>query len=215
MKHSIKISVMALVAMFAFSTAADAQSIIGLGKRLLKKKDKVEVTDSKTGETTVKTTTKGVCEVKNWKTGEMMTVEKLYESMKVLTADEIWGKEKNFRDKEGKKLIADFVIDNEKFENRKRKAESVRKDRKLVQIVFMQDDWQLYRNNLGILTGRSMWINKIFELSNGATMWESIELKQDYAGDNYSDFYEIMGTGNYGYAKDWEHKEDADPLKDL
>ena len=140
MKHSIKISVMALVAMFAVSTTADAQSIIGLGKRLLKKKDKVEVTDPKTGETTVKKTDKGVCEVTSWKTGEMVTVEKFYASMKVMTADEIWGWEKNFRDKEGKKEMIEFLLDNEKFENRKRAADHRYKDRKLVQCIFRNDD---------------------------------------------------------------------------
>ena len=217
MKHSIKISVMALVAMFAVSTTADAQSIIGLGKRLLKKKDKVEVTDPKTGETTVKKTDKGVCEVRSGKTGEMVTVEKFYASMKVMTADEIWGWEKNFRDKEGKKEMIEFLLDNEKFENRKRAADHRYKDRKLVQCIFRNDDWKILRNNDGTISCRRMWVAEIYELADGTTMFDSNEWDSYYqgAGKYSNNFAYVRGSNNYGLIKDWEHKADADPLKDL
>ena len=203
--------------MFACSTVADAQSLLGMGKKLFKKKEKVEVTDQKTGETTVKKTDKGVCEVKNWKTGEMMQTEKLYASMKVLTANEIWGWEENFRDKEGKKEIIEFLLDKEKFENRKRAAEHRYKDRKLVQCIFRNNDWNILRNNDGTIRCRRMWVAAIYELTDGATMFDSNEWDSYYQGaGNYSNNFEfVQGSGNYGLIKDWEHKDNADPLSDL
>ena len=69
MKHSIKISVMALVAMFAVSTTADAQ--FGLLKSIGKDlgiKGKKKVKDPKTGETIKIKEDEFV--VRNWKTGE-------------------------------------------------------------------------------------------------------------------------------------------------
>lgn len=219
MKQSIKISVMALVAMFAFSTVADAQ--FGLGglvksaKKALKKEKKTIEETEKRAESAPKKTSKGTCEVRNWETGEMMTIEKPYASMEVKTAEEILGWEKNFRDKEGKQQIVEYVLDTEKFENKTRKATNLDKDRKLVQVIFRSDDWQLYYDAWGDVNGRSMWICKIFELTNKATKWETIELKQNYGGGKYSDFSNIMGSGDNGYVKDWEHNPDADPLKDL
>lgn len=217
MKKTVKVLFMAFVAMFAFNTVAEAQigGLLKAAKKAVSKKETVAAPS--TTETTPKKADKGVCEVKNWKTGEMMQTEKLYASMKVLTADEIWGWEKNFRDKEGKKEIVEFLLDNEKFENRKRAADHRYKDRKLVQCIFRNNDWDILRNEYGTISCRRMWVAAIYELTDGTTMYDSNEWDSYYQGDGkYSNNYaHVRGSGNYGFIKDWEHKDDADPLKDL
>lgn len=226
----MKVSLMALVAMFAFNTVADAQ----LGGLLKKAKAAVTGTSSKDAyfkqqeqlekarkeqeaRFAKEKANKGTCVVKNWKTGEMMETEKLYASMEVFTAEQILDWEQNFRDKEGKKVLIQYIMDEEKFENKKRKAENINKDRKLVQVIFRKDDWRLYHDNWGNITSRSMWVAEIYELTNGTTLVNSIEYDQKCIGSGkYSDTFSwIQGTGKYGLVKDWEHKENADPLADL
>ena len=62
-----------------------------------------------------------------------------------------------------------------------------------------------------------MWVAAIYELTDGATMFESNEWDSYYQGaGNYSNNFELVqGSGNYGLINDWEHKDNADPLSDL
>lgn len=224
MKHSIKISVMALVAMFAVSTTADAQ--FGLLKSIGKDlgiKGKKKVKDPKTGETIKIKEDEFV--VRNWKTGEDEIVKNPFPEARPWS--NLLETEKNFQDKAMKKKIIERLLDEEKFNNRKRKSDDIMKDRKVVYVLFRNDEWTNQRNDYGSLTNRYLVCDVISELTNGMTIDEYTYVNNKYSGggDWSENFVFVvqqnaatMTTSAYKevhLVTDWEHKEDADPLKDL
>lgn len=230
MKKTVKVLFMAFVAMFAFNTVADAQ-IGGLLKKAKKavgmqssteKAMEINEQSIKASEAIdkagPKTPVAKPVQLKSWKTGEIETFDnKMFGTVNPYSAEEVLGWEQNFRNKEAKKQIIEYIMDEEKFNNKKLPATNMRKDRKLVSVIFRSSDWKLLYDNLGNIRCRRIWVASIYELTNGATMFESCEYDNSYTGGgNYSDtFSEVGGSFKMAYIKVWEHKDGADPLKDL
>lgn len=126
-----------------------------------------------------------------------------------------------------KKKIIENLLDEEKFNNRKRKADDMMKDRKIVYVLFRDNEWNNQRNNVGTLTNRYIVCDVISELTNGLTIDEYTFVNNKYTGGGgWSESFTFVVQKNEptmprsGYTeihliRDWEHKEDADPLKDL
>ena len=232
MKHLMKVSLMALDAMFAFNTTADAQlggllkkakSAVGGGKK--QEPSAVQQAMNTVANYEEKKSAGEPMQIKSWKTGEMMTVYKteLYQGGSTTSA--VYADEKNFRDKAMKKNIIEQLLDDEKFNNKKRSAEDEMKDRKIVAVVFTDNDWQVHRNNVGAITQRFMYLEVVSELTSGAVVKETYYVGSNYGGAgsysetlNFNVFEYKSGYNKYykrWYVKDWEHKEGADPLADL
>ena len=247
MKHFMKVSLMALVAMFVFNTTADAQ----LGGLLKKAKAAVSGNSSKNAyfeqqekyeklakeqeaknaaEAAAKAESLKMVEIKNWKTGQMEKVANPFkwhnEPIESYTQDKIYGWEKNFQDKAMNKKIIEMFIDKEKFDNRRRKADDMLKDRKVVEILFEKDSWKMYYDNLGDITSREQKISVVTELTGGYTVCEGYYVVQKYTGGGTYDetfSFNMIHTYSGGnpdgdwrfYVKDWEHKDNADPLAGL
>ena len=237
MKHLMKVSLMALVAMFAFNTTADAQlgGLLKKAKQAVGGQSKEKAYDPRearaakeAAEIAART---GQVELKNWKTGEIGKVENTFvwrgEPAQIKTSEMIYYNEKNFSDKASKKKIIELFLDDEKFNNRKRAADDILKDRKIVAVLFKADSWTINRDNIDNITSRMIEMQVVSELTNGFTICDEWVVGNDYAGGgNYADAMrftlKITTKGAYGkngeyrwYLKDWEHKADADPLKDL
>ena len=247
MKHFMKVSLMALVAMFAFNTTADAQ----LGGLLKKAKSAVMGTSSQDAyweqqkkydkmakEQAAKNAAEDAerearlkeVEVKSWKTGKMEKVANPFIINNKLASPEttaqIYAKEKNFSDKDSKKKIIEQFLDDEKFNNRKRGANDVLKDRKVVEIVFLDDSWSINRTNMGDIKSRTMEFYAISEMTNGFTVCDRYYANNTYAGGgNYEvnirfslkeTYHSGSSDGQYRwFVVDWEHKDNADPLAGL
>ena len=210
---------MALVAMFAFSTAADAQfGLLKAAKKAVSKKEKVTVVNPTTGETETKTLKSAEVQVRNWKTGEMVVVENPYQKdpdNKPFTADQLWNKEKNWQDVDSKKQIIQSILSDEKFNNRKRAADDIEKDRKLVAVIFACNDWTVQYYNDGTINKREVELYTVHELSNGLTRAQLCYYSQKYTGGGEYSKALTLREGGIDLVKDWEHKDDADPLADL
>lgn len=233
MKHLMKVSLMALVAMFAFSTAADAQ----LGGLLKKAKAAVTGNSSKNAyyeqqekyeklakeqeaknaaEAAAKAESVMMVEVKNWKTGKMETVQNPYQkSNPPYTADMIYKDEKNWQDVDSKKQIIQSILSDDKFENRKRAADDIEKDRKLVAVIFACNDWAVRYYTDGTINKREVELYTVFELSNGLTRAQLCYYSQKYTGGGEYSKALTFRPGGINLVKDWEHKDNADPLADL
>ena len=242
MRHSIKIFVMAFVAMFVFNTVAVAQfGVGGLIKKATQKKDKEVLgkSYSKDGQLMfngkpVDMTYKEVT-VKNWQTGKMETIENPIlrgdgKPEQPVTSQKIFEKEANFQDKEMKQKIREAFMSDENFNNRKRTAEDIMKDRKVVALLFMAGNWQIKRDKWENIESRLIGLRVISELTNGLTVAEKYLVNNKYeGGGSYSTTFNIKIDEEYWKAAnkpgfwvterrlvtDWEHKEDADPLKDI
>ena len=128
-----------------------------------------------------------------------------------------------------KKNIIEQFLDDEKFNNKKREAGSLMKDRKVVAILFMDADWKIDRDKWDAITGRYAGINVVSELALGFTIVEEYNVSSKYQGAGaYSDTFQFDlryfpgKTESYRHTvyrqfmlKDWEHDPNADPLKDL
>ena len=219
MKRTMKVSVMALVAMFAFSTAADAQfggllkgASKAVGSGLIKGKKKTKAEN---------------VEAMNWKAGQVVTVQNPFSpEAKPWKSEWIFDKEMNFQDKEMKKKLVELYLDDEKFNNRKRAADDILKDRKIVEILFVDDSWKFNRDNLGDILSRYLNFLVVSELTNGFTIVDECYVVNKYTGGgtydtNYKFSLDVMAYTNFGtYIKydkrylvtDWQHKDDADPM---
>lgn len=211
MKHSIQITLLALIAAFAFSTTADAQ--LGLGK-LIQKKEKV--VDPKTGKTVKLRSDQSF--VRNWKTGEMEIVDNPFE--KSYTTKELYYSAKELGNREAKRHIIMDVVSGEQVKNQKRDANHLFKDCKIVEFIFERAGWC---GNPG--EDRYIQFYVIYELTSGVTAVYEYRAWSDYLGyGNYSDSY-IYKTGQAGapesgmrgpgLVKDWEHDPNADPLAEF
>lgn len=247
MKHSIKISVMALIAMFAFNEVASAQ--FGIGRALAgaakKKQQQNAISAYTTGPTSkydnsgktvrdgqvyfngqpVDMTYKEVT-VKNWKTGEMETVENICvrgdgRPEEPKTSQDIYKDEVNFQDKEMKTKIVDAFMEEEKFNDRKRAADDMLKGRKVVDVLFKYRDWQIQRDKYENITDRYMFVYVISELTNGYTIVEDYKVTSRYEGGGsysnsflfkfYEDYWKAYGRPGHSVpyrwmVTDWEHK---------
>ena len=142
----------------------------------------------------------------------------------------IFEKEANFQDKEMKQKIREAFMSDENFNNRKRTAEDIMKDRKVVALLFMAGNWQIKRDKWENIESRLIGLRVISELTNGLTVAEKYLVNNKYeGGGSYSTTFNIKIDEEYWKAAnkpgfwvterrlvtDWEHKEDADPLKDI
>lgn len=211
MKHSIQITLLALIAAFAFSTTADAQ--LGLGK-LIQKKEKV--VDPKTGKTVKLRSDQSF--VRNWKTGEMEIVDNPFE--KCYTTEEIYKYSKTLTNMTLKKHIVTDIVYDERDKNINRPATNPLKDRKIAAIIFQGAGWA---GKMG--EDRYIRFYVIYELTNGLTLMTDLRAWMEYLGDGkYSDVYTYqvgrsgsVESGLYepGLVKDWEHDPNADPLAEF
>lgn len=236
MKHFMKVSLMALVAMFAFNTVADAQ----LGGLLKKAKQAVgvkskdpsqEYYDMLAKEKAEKEATENAAkskmyEMNNWIAGNKVQASNVFAPITTpISKAKIYEWEGNFRDKAMKKNIIEQFVDDEAFKNKKR-TDGMMKDRKVVEIVFKDQDWHIIRNNASVITGRNLEIYVISEIAIGFTICEKYNVYSKYTGSGaYSDTFEFDLTifpGKFGsrdwcqwMVTDWEHKADANPLAGL
>ena len=226
MKHSLKISFMALVAMFAFSTVADAQ----LGGLLKKAKQAVGVEKKETAAEratrisqesqkarqdaeAAKANEKHPVTVYNFKFKDNMTIENFWPSRKPYTKEQIFNREKSFSNKEMKKKIVEAYLDNEKINNRKRAANDLLKDRKVVEVIFVDDNWVDYSS-----AKEKRYLNflVITEVNQGFTVCEENRVFQKYLGaGTYSDVLTLADIPEEHLVVDWEHKDNADPMAGL
>ena len=155
----------------------------------------------------------------SWKEGKVVQGHNhFYGYTEPISKSKLFSWEENFRDKEMKKKIVEAFLDYEKFENRKRSEKYFYKDRKVVAILFTNSDWKILRNSLDDITGRQMYIKAVSELTDGFTMADTYKVYTPYTGaGNYSENFDFeIDDWKYKWMiTDWEHKEDADPLKDL
>ena len=240
MKHLMKVSLMALVAMFAFSNPADAQfgkllkkakQAAGLEKsssmdqrmEALKKEEEAEKAKKAAMEDSLRN---AKFEVLNWKTGQKESVKDpfLRTGVGVKTTKDIYSYEANFTDKESKQKVAQAFIDWDKFTNRKREDNEILKDRKVVAVLFCYQDWKLYKDTWGNIKSRFQDIFVISELTNGLTIYERFAVENtNTGGGTYSNSYDFtlikdgFGLKNQfrDLVSDWKHKDNADPLADL
>ena len=237
MKQTIKTTVMVLVAMFAFSTVADAQ--FGKLKSLVGGKSKKEKQDEKMKEmqqqmqadykakqkadndayiSKLKAEKEKVWDLYSWKEGKVVQGHNhFYGDTEPISKTKLYSWEENFRDKEMKKKIAEAFMDYEKFENRKRNEKFFYKDRKVVAVMFNRTDWKILRDKWDAITGREMYIKVVSELTDGFTMADTYKVSSPYTGSgNYSENFEFELDTKYRWMiTDWEHNPNADPLADL
>ena len=170
-------------------------------------------------------------EVKNWKTGQMVTVTDkeiggfikaeggnvlLKKEDLLITAKDLYKEEENWKDMAAKKSIIEQILSDDKFDNRKREDDNLYKDRKIVAVLFRDRDWQEVYSE-GEKTGHSVCVIIISELANGLTKADWEQYKAAYKGwGEYSETISKWGsTYQQRYVIDWEHKDNADPLADL
>lgn len=170
-------------------------------------------------------------EVRNWKTGQMQTVTDkemggfiqadggvvlLKPEDMMITAKDLYNEEENWHDKAAKKSIIEQILSDDKFDNRKRAADDLHKDRKIVAVLFRDRDWQDVYSD-GVKTDHSVRLIIVSELANGLTKADWVQYIAKYEGwGEYSDTIRKWGaTAKQLYVIDWEHKDDADPLADL
>ncbi len=158
---------MALVAMFAFSTMASAQ--FGLGGLMKKKKKAVE------------------CEVVTWKTGDKVTLTNPF-SEDPKTMQQLYSWEENFSDKAMKAKIQELFMDDEAFNNKKRAAGEVAKDRKIFEILYSYNDWRIVRDDYDVPRYRYINFYVISGLQNGLVVAEEYVATNKYqGGGTYAD----------------------------
>lgn len=202
MKHSLKISFMAFVAMFAFSTVADAQ-LGGLLKKAkqavgvkskeekqmeamveMQKKDQAQYKAARDQEAAnFEAEKKKTFEVMNYATGKMMTMTNLFPPNEPVTAEWLtttgFMKAQSFSDVESKKNVIEHVIDFMKVQSA---TDGAMKTRKVVDVLFTRSDWNVMRNGLGVPTHRNLGVWVISELPLGITIAELVTLTSEYQG---------------------------------
>ena len=242
MKHSLKISLMALVAMFAFNTTADAQfgGLLKKAKQAVSSKPKESAFDKRKREEREKkeaeweAEVKKEYEVKNWKTGGIMIVAKVFPTNKPVSAKEA-SAGYDFDDKENKQGIVKQLLTF--LDSNKSKLQYLQDlklgdafvGRKVVAVFFRNKDWIVDTNALGVPIRRRVFLNIISELGSGITVAEDYEVWNAYQGNGkYSGLYEFGVTrknGSSDYYKrtianqwmitDWVHDPNADPMAEF
>lgn len=234
MKQTLKISVMALVAMFAFSTAADAQfgklkSLVGGKKKEPTFQERIDA-EKKKKDDEWEALTKKMWEVSNFMipTGKM-TSTNLFPANDPQPTKEFTKEGINFADKESKKSITEQVIGYLTSDKKKSEDGPIIGSRKPVKFIFTQQDWRVEANSLGTPIRRIYQVWVISELSIGTTIAEKVTIWSAYqGGGNYSKSYEIgveRKPGSSEYWKkdikwqymltDWQHDPNADPLAEF
>lgn len=244
MKNSIKTTALALVAMFAFSTAANAQFGLGKLKGLVsgkkqnslneqqyeqaKKAYESRMAAEEAAQKELEELKNKQYEVNDWKTGGKVQTKNPFPDRAPVTKSFIYRSEENFRDKEMKKNIVQQFMENEEFDNKKRFDGFIMTDRKIVNIVFASPDWGIQRDKWGEIVSRNLYIMVVSEITSGLTVCEKYVVIAPYTGaGKYSDTFkfQVAGESAYGsFAKvqyfqwlvtDWEHDPNADPLAEF
>ena len=169
-------------------------------------------------------------EVRNWKTGQMMTVTDkelggfvqkeggnvlLKKEDMLITSNELYQEEVNWKNMADKKSIIGQILSDDKFDNRKRAADDLYKDRKIVAVLFKDTDWKDVYSD-GQKTDHSVYVIIVSELANGMTRADWVQYIAAYKGwGEYSETIRLWSTAKHRTVIDWEHKDDADPLTDL
>ena len=170
-------------------------------------------------------------EVRNWKTGQMVAVTDkelggfiqkeggnvlLNKEDMLVSAEDLFKEEENWKNMADKKSIIEQILSDDKFDNRKRAADNLYKDRKIVAVLFRDRDWQDVYSD-GEKTAHSVCLIIVSELANGLTKADWAQYTAAYRG--YGEYSETINQwGGYSrqrYVIDWEHKENADPLTDF
>ena len=170
-------------------------------------------------------------EVRNWKTGQMVAVTDkelggfiqkeggnvlLNKEDMLVSAEDLFKEEENWKNMADKKSIIEQILSDDKFDNRKRAADNLYKDRKIVAVLFRDRDWQDVYSD-GEKTAHSVCVIIVSELANGLTKADWAQYTAAYRG--YGEYSETINQwGGYSrqrYVIDWEHKENADPLTDF
>ena len=226
MKHLMKVTLMALVAMFAFSTVADAQ-LGGLLKSsgLLKSKkqkqkeaiDKYNAEVDARNQAEKKAAQEKVYEVNDWKTGGKISTTRIF-GCDPVKKNQVYMREANWRDKAMKKKIIEQFVSDVQFDNRKLADDNRLKNRKIVEVVFEETDWRIiYTSESKInIEYRLVPFTVVAELSNGMTICERWVCWNDYqGGGNYSESFTFKDKQLRELIMDWEHNPNADPLAGL
>ena len=169
-------------------------------------------------------------EVRNWKTGQMMTVTDkelggfiqkeggnvlLKKEDMLITSKELYQEEVNWKNMADKKSIIGQILSDDKFDNRKRADNDLYKDRKIVAVLFLDTDWKDVYSD-GVKTDHSVCVIIVSELANGMTRADWVQYIAAYKGlGEYSETIRVWSTSKHRTVIDWEHKDDADPLSDL
>lgn len=112
-------------------------------------------------------------------------------------------------------------MDDEAFNDKKRKSDDMMKGRKVVDILFGSTDWEIIRDQYNEITEKIMYIYVIAETASGHTLCDRMKARAKHSGGgNFSATYQFTLTVNFGradlpqrwFVTDWEHKEDANPL---
>lgn len=171
-------------------------------------------------------------EVKNWKTGQMMTVTDqdlgglikedggnvlLKKDDMLITTNDLYKEEVNWKNMADKKSIIEQILSDDKFDNRKRAADDLYKDRKIVAVLFRDTDWKDVFASDGEKTDHSVRVIIVSELANGMTRADWVQYVAAYKGwGEYSETIRKWGTtAQHRILIDWDHKDNADPLADL
>ena len=164
--------------------------------------------------------------VRNWKTGEMETIENICkrgngQPDKPMTSQEIYKEEQNFQDKDMKAKIINAFMEDEQFNDRKRAADDMLKSRKVVDVLFKFRDWKINRDKWDNITDRYMFVYVVSELTNGYTIVEDYSVKCRYEGAGtysnsfifsfYEDYWKAANKPGFTVphrymVTDWEHK---------
>lgn len=192
MKHAIKISLMAVVAVFAFSTMSYAQ--FGFLKKAVGGSEKGKE-----------------YELMNWKTGQMMKYKNIF-NRKPMTAAELKSENRNFQDEKAKNEIWRQFQTYEQALEKDLDSDDLRVNRKIVAILYCMSDWSVTRNELGIPKDRFQRCYIISELRRGITLAErydvieTYESGKGYSGTFYFDLVKYNGDPMRYLVLDWEHK---------
>lgn len=224
MSKTVKVLFMALIAMFVFSTTADAQlgGLLNSGGGLFKSKkqkqkeaiEKYNAEVDARNQAEKKAAQEKVYEVNDWKTGGKMSTTRIY-GWNPGTKQNLFEKEANWRDKAMKKRIIEQFIDELNFKNKKLSDDNRLKNRKVVDVIFEEAEWLIkYTSELKLnIEYRSMPFIAVVELSNGMTICERWVCFNDYKGaGNYSENFTFNDKEIRWILIDWEHDPNADPL---
>jgi hypothetical protein len=207
MRQSVKISVMAIAAMFAFTTAANAQ--FGLLKKAVK-----DVIPEK------KKTVQVIAYDENYKLGKketMLTFTLPGTDKKVMAIVPASYTVKSYEAFEGQ------AWDDKDFMARAKAAiekkyptpDNARKGQlkaKLAEIGTRDDHWRYSRNSLGVILDRYIHVYAVYEFEDGEVYLTEFYAVQNYNGAGYDDKIVVNYSSRYGDVKysieKWEAKTD-------
>ena len=158
-------------------------------------------------------------EMNNYLAGQKVQASNIFPENDPINAAKIYSWEQNFKDNATKAKIIEQFKSDEAFNDRKRT--NLLKGRKVVDILFANNDWQIKRDKYDVITGRYLGLIVISELSTGFTIAEEYNVGCNYEGaGKYSnnlqfDLRYLPGNSEYyGHTvykqwmvTDWEHKK--------